>query len=117
MAYIPEKHMKYDLLPMSRRNGGEVIIYDSKLFDVMHDRGCYLSFPYNIGSYEEYYKEIDTYMSKYPHFVYLLQKYKEYLIQWNNKNIWGIVRYHGESNSSFTKDRFTMFPYVRKMES
>ena len=33
MAYIPIEHEKYDVLPMSRRDGGEVFSYPSGIVD------------------------------------------------------------------------------------
>lgn len=110
MAYIPEKHKQYDILPWCREKGGEVLVYDGKMFDQIQNKGCDLSFPYGIKSYEEYYGEIDACMIKYPHLRKLLQDYKEDLLVWNNKDVWGIVRYNGENNSSFTKGRCYYVP-------
>ncbi len=114
MAYIPQKHLKYDVLPRCRKNGGEVIVYDSKTYDAIHDKGCDLSFPYNIRSYEEYYDEIDRCIARYPQLKKLLKEYKENLLEWNNKDVWGIVKYHGESNDSFTKERCYYVPIGEK---
>ena len=110
MAYIPEKHKQFDILPMCRRNGSEVVVYDEQLYDKIRARGCELSFPYNIASLEKYYEEIDSCIAKYTKLKDILQEYKDYLFKWNNKDIWGIVRYNGESNCTFTKGRCYYVP-------
>ena len=109
MAYIPEKHLKYDILPRIRKKVGEVIVYDSEKYDVIHSN-CDLAYPYNIDSLEKYYVEIDRCIEKYPKQERLLRAYKEDLIQWNNKDVWGIVRYNGETNSAFTHGRCYYVP-------
>ena len=38
MAYIPKEHEKYELLPMCRRNGGEVFSYPSGIVDELSKR-------------------------------------------------------------------------------
>ena len=57
MPYIPKEHVKYDLLPFCRKNGGEVFEYPSELLDKVEK---YLPdgeslIPYGYNSYEEYY--------------------------------------------------------------
>lgn len=59
MAYIPEKHKKYDVLPMCRKRGGEVFSYPGKIIDDLEN---YLPeeenmIPYGYDSYEQYMKK------------------------------------------------------------
>ena len=78
MAYIPEKHKKYGLLPFSVENGSEVFSYPSGLVNaieelifelegVPEDSDCgrtSLLIPYAIKSYEDYQAKNESYIEK-----------------------------------------------------
>ena len=113
MSYIPKEHLKYDILPNSRTGNWEVVSYDSdmirELIDIVD-----ISYPYHLSTLEEYYKEIDSCIDKYPQYRDKLIEYKNDLIIRNDKSNWGIVRYIGESNDHFTKNRCYYVPMVKK---
>ena len=118
MAFIPKEHEKYDLLPNARKNGWEVFEYDSELLNKLQEEGCDISFPYYPASYNEYYSKIDDCIKRFPKMQNMLEEYKQRLIQMNDKHKWGIVKYNGETNSSFTKGRFYYVPiYVKENET
>lgn len=51
MAYIPEKHKKYNLLPMSQNHHREVFSYPSGLLCKLNDAGEEEIDPYGYYSY------------------------------------------------------------------
>lgn len=110
MAYIPKEHEKYDILPSSRGRDWEVFEYDSELLFEIHKEEDDFPDPYGFESYDAYYAVIDDYMVKRPDIKDLLLKYKTHLQIMNDKSKWGIVRYIGESNFSFTKGRCYYVP-------
>ena len=101
MAYIPEEHKQYPVLPYSRENGGEVFQYHSwphqKLVELIGDH----LMPYGYKSYEEYLGKIDGYLRQYaenPEAVSILEKCRKNIIKWNRKEEWSICKYIGEDN-------------------
>lgn len=110
MAYIPEEHQKYDILPAARQNNWEVFAYDSQLLATLQMSGCRIPDPYHPESYEAYYAEIDQCISLYPDHKDRLLAYRNSLIRMNDKHQWGIIRYHGPSDLSFTDGRYYYVP-------
>ena len=110
MAYIPAEHQKCDILPAARQNNWEVFAYDFGLLDELRHAGCEVPYPYHPESYEAYYVEIDKCVSLYPDHKSKLLAYKNSLISMNDKHRWGIVRYHGPSDLSFTDGRYYYVP-------
>lgn len=101
MAYIPEEHRQYPVLPYSREHGGEVFQYlswpEQRLRDLIGDE----LIPYGYGSYEEYFEKIDIYIREYadnPEAVKLLNRCKENIRKWNRKEGWSICKYIGEDD-------------------
>ena len=102
MAYIPEKHQKYDLLPRSRKHGGEVFSYPS-LLDTLEKYlpEGYNMVPYGYDSYDAYYTEMDIYASKWfqdEKTADLYKKFKQEMLQMNIKEHWSVLRYVGKSD-------------------
>ncbi|MDO4939503.1 MAG: hypothetical protein Q4E54_06020 [Lachnospiraceae bacterium] len=105
MAYIPEKHLKFDLLPYCRENGGEVFSYPCSLIDEL---GRYLPegytmMPYGYKSYEEYYAQMDQYAEKYFQDAVVSDSYKRFKEEMHNMNVkenWSVLRYVGESDNN-----------------
>lgn len=56
-------------------------------------------------SYKELFKEINSWINKFPNCKKEIIVYKNSLIKLNNKDLWGIVKYIGESNWNFTKNK------------
>lgn len=110
MAYIPSEQQNYDILPAARQNGWEVFAYDSALLDELRHDGCDVPYPYHPESYEAYYAEIDKCILQYPDLKDKLLVYKNSLIDMNDKHRWGIIRYHGPSDLSFTDGRYYYVP-------
>ena len=110
MTFIPKEHENYDILPLSRKHGGEVFEYDSRLLTEIQEKAEGFPDPYGYSSYEAYYKVIDDFIAKRPVIKELLESFKLKLEIQNDKSKWGIVRYNGESNMSFTKGRFYYVP-------
>ena len=106
MAYIPAEHQKYDILPAARQNNWEVFAYDSNLLYELQHAGCKIPDPYHPQSNEAYYAEIDKCILQYPDHKDKLLAYKNSLIAMNDKHLWGIIRYHGPSDLSFTDGRY-----------
>ncbi len=99
MAYIPKEHKQYPVLPYSREHGGEVFQYHAwpyqKFIELV---GEHLA-PYGYDSYEQYFEKIDRLIEKHfdePDTVSLLNKCKENIYLWNQKEDWSICRYLGE---------------------
>lgn len=104
MPYIPEKHKKYHLLPLCRRDGGEVFDYPGKLInevEALLSSGAAL-FPYNYDSYEEYYGYLDQLIEAYasePVAVDALVRLKQQVLDMNRKEEWSVVKYVGLSDA------------------
>jgi len=103
MPYIPEKHKKYDLLPLCRNSGGEVFDYPGKLISEAEDiidapKGL---FPYNFDSYEEYYSYLEGLISsssECPDAVEMLMRLKQSVLEMNQKEEWSVLKYLGPSD-------------------
>lgn len=103
MAYIPDNHKKYNILPMCRKNGGEVFSYPGKLIDELEkflpeDENM---MPYGYDSIEEYMAEMDKFADRF--FVeekssLLYDQFKTVMCEMNRKENWSILRYLGESD-------------------
>ena len=105
MVYIPKEHEKYDVLPICRKEGGEVFEYPSELIcEVEKLLGSSAAlFPYNYESYEEYFAAIDNLISTHKADNILVSKLKELReIVWkmNQKEDWSILQYVGPSDDS-----------------
>lgn len=105
MAYIPEEHKQYPVLPYSRENGGEVFQYyswpDHVLMELIGDH----LIPYGYKSYEEYLGKIDDYLQQYAdnqEVVSILKKWRENIIRWNRKEEWSICKYLGDDTSDIS---------------
>ena len=65
MAYIPDEHKQYPVLPYSREHGGEVFQYhawpDQKLIELVGEH----LIPYGYESYEQYFEKIDRIISEH----------------------------------------------------
>ena len=103
MAYIPEEHRQYPVLPYSRKHGGEVFQYlnwPEKRFSELV--GEHL-LPYGYDSYEEYFAKVDKLIEQNadnPKAVYLLEKCKENIAEWNRKEEWSICKYLGKDDGN-----------------
>lgn len=105
MAYIPEKHRQYDLLPMCRKHGGEVFSYPSSLLNQLEQ---YLPkeegmTPYGYDSYEAYYLETDRYAELYfqdSEASALYKQFKEEMKRMNVKEDWSVLRYIGKTDDN-----------------
>lgn len=119
MAYIPEKHKKYGLLPLSAESDSEVFSYPSDLVDAIErilfelegipedsNKGrVSLLIPYAFKSYKDYQGKIESYIEKYPeHEVAdLLKLLSQQIRRMNVKEDWSIARYVGHE---FDGDEF-----------
>lgn len=108
--YIPVIHKKYDILPKCKNYNFEMIVWNPGILDKiqkltnMTDHMCC---PYQrYKSYEEFFVEIDSWINKFPDHKQEIIKYKNSVIKMNNKDLWAIVQYVGESNWNFTKNKF-----------
>ncbi len=106
MPYIPKEHLKYDLLPFCRENGGEVFEYPSEMLDKVEK---YLPdgeslIPYGYNSYEEYYSQLDklSLLHKNSDEIYnIFIEFKNEMMALNRKEDWSILKYIGESTDVF----------------
>lgn len=112
MPYIPESHLQYEVLPLSRERGTEVFLYpgeleevDDLLWDAEHvgggdDKRVCLLVPYGYASYEEYYDVLRDYARK--HRGTFLERMLLGLIDrvkaLNVKEDWSVVRYLGSES-------------------
>jgi hypothetical protein len=122
MAYIPEAHRKYNLLPSCSENGGEVFSYPSSLEtqigDLLPEGESVI--PYGYDSYEEYYYILDNYISqhgtsdgKLNKLGELISEFREQVEKMNVKENWSICKYVGETTDNitgFTHDRYYYWP-------
>lgn len=103
MPYIPKEHEKYNLLPLCRKDGGEVFDYPSQLiYEAEQLLGSSVGlFPYNFDSYEDYFASIDGLIrdnSENPEIVSKLSEVREMVWKMNQKEEWSILRYIGPSD-------------------
>lgn len=103
MAYIPENHKKYDLLPNLIKNGGEVFSYPTELVDKVSS--YYPSdehfIPYGYDSYQEYYDYLDKHKREAtdPKLIELLNELRREIECYNKKEDWSVCRYIGSTTS------------------
>ncbi len=122
MAYIPIEHQKYDLLPMCRKNRGEVFSYslelENKIGELLPNGESVI--PYGYDSCDEFEKQLDDYILKYGiagdnvnHLGQLILDYKNDLKRRNIKESWSVVKYVGESTDrlvGLTHGRYYYWP-------
>jgi len=108
MAYIPEAHKKYNLLPMCAERGGEVFSYPSTESDIsaMLPEGEHV-IPYGYDSYADFDNQLDNYIELYGTTNGILNdlgqklvEYKETVHKMNVKENWSVLRYLGETTSN-----------------
>ncbi len=104
MAYIPEKHKKYSLLPHCVKRGGEVFSYPSELVDEI---GSFFTegvnfIPYGYDSYKEYYDYLEEYKKTADdeHLIELFEKLEIEIKRMNKKEDWSVCRYVGKSTDT-----------------
>ena len=106
MPYIPEEHKKYDVLPYSVKNGGEVFNYPSGLIDEIeaYYPEDFNFIPYGYNSYDEYFAFLDKYKNDTDDekLISLFEKLKLEIIRYNKKENWSICRYVGKKMSLIT---------------
>jgi hypothetical protein len=115
MAHIPEKHKKYNLLPMSQKRNGEVFSYPSDLLWKLNDVGEAELDPYGYDSYDDYFSRIDARIAdqQNPEIVNLLREYKEAIFRMNKKENWSVLKYLGEDTDNLIglkKGRYYYWP-------
>ena len=124
MAYIPEAHKKYNLLPRCRDEGGEVFSYSSALISAIEALcpGIPELMPYGHRSYDRFYKYLDAVIEEVKghcnaegddscEVVRLLTEYKEDIRKRNVKENWSVVKYVGETiENFFTHGRHYYWP-------
>lgn len=107
--YIPEWHQKYDLLPHSRENGGEVFSYPVELMalqDLLSEAAekdgenvKVNIMPFGCKSYAEFFGRLSGYADKYrtksPELADAVLDVIELMDQANAKEYWSVVRYTG----------------------
>lgn len=100
MPYIPKEHKQYNLLPRCHREGGEVFDYPEDLLYDIEDEISEDLIPYGYDSYDEYYLMLDQIIKKYAdNIIYeKLVELKSKIQEMNQKEIWSVVRYLGESD-------------------
>lgn len=101
MAYIPEEHKKYKLLPF-KRNKGEVFEYPDLTFIENLLEGYPVQLiPYHFFSYEEYFNNLDEIDACYSRRIIglhkALEKLRKEMIRLNKKEEWSICKYIGKS--------------------
>lgn len=110
MIYIPEEHKKYDVLPNCRKYNVEMIIRDDTSLKKIKELSGMSDFetnPYQrYKSYQDFYEEMDSWIKKFPKYKKEIIEYKNSVKKLNNKDLWAIVEYIGESNWSFTKNKY-----------
>ncbi|MBP3593015.1 MAG: hypothetical protein J6J44_00660 [Lachnospiraceae bacterium] len=105
MAYIPKEHEKYDVLPMCRREGGEVFSYPSRQIEELGKKlpDDENMIPYGYRSMEEYMQRMEEYAARYftlESDKQLFVEFKTLMEEMNRKEEWSIVRYIGESDDN-----------------
>ena len=61
---------------------------------------------YRYESYQDFFDEMDNWINKFPNCKQEIIEYKDSIIKMNNKDLWAIVQYVGESNWNFTKNNY-----------
>lgn len=116
MPDIPEKHQKYDLLPLCRKYNHDCCIYNSRTVDELNsllDEDNQI-FPYGIESIEAYLKEVSEKQKIFEgnsYITMLFENYKKDILRLNDKSIWSVVRYvGGDALTEFTDGRCYYWP-------
>ena len=114
MPYIPKKHEMYDLLPNCKKYDFEIFIYDyNKLKNIQKLTNIpdMIINPYQrYKTYEEFFEELKNLIDEYPNYKNEFIEYKNSIIKMNNKDLWSIVQYTGETNFGFTKGKYYYVP-------
>lgn len=114
MPYIPKTHEKYNILPTCRKYNVEIFVWDNvllKKIQKLTNMTDHMVCPYQrYKSYEEFLEEIDNWINKFPNFEQEIIEYKHSIIKMNNKDLWGIIQYSGETNYGFTKGMYYYVP-------
>ena len=106
MPYIPINHEQYNLLPLCRKDGGEVFDYPSKLiYEAEQLLGSSDGlFPYNFDSYEDYFASIDALITEHSAngaIVQKLHEVREMVAKMNRKEEWSVLKYVGPTDDSY----------------
>jgi len=121
MAYIPEAHKKYNLLPKCAERGGEVFSYPSSEREIskMLPEGEHVV-PYGYDSYADFDNQLDQYIQQYGttngalnELGQKIVKYKETVHKMNVKENWSVLRYLGETTPNLfglTQGRYYYWP-------
>ena len=122
MAYIPEAHKKYNLLPRCTEKGGEVFSYPSSAereISAMLPEGEHVT-PYGYDSYAEFDDQLDRFVERYGNTDNELNelgrkiiRYKDVIHKMNVKESWSVLRYLGKTTSNLfglTHGRYYYWP-------
>lgn len=114
MPYIPESHKEYNVLPRCKDCNCEFFLWDHELLTKIKKKTGMLDYminPYrNYESYEAFLDEMDNWIKKYPDCKNEIIEYRESVMKMNNKDLWAIVQYLGESNFDFTNGNYYYVP-------
>lgn len=122
MPYIPPAHRKYDLLPRSRKKGGEVFSYPSdclwKIESLLPETEGLT--PYGYKDYAQYDAEIDCRITEYGENGHehnelgeMLIAYQELVHRMNHKEEWSVLKYIGPNTQGIfglTHGRYYYWP-------
>jgi len=121
MAYIPEAHKKYCLLPRCTERGGEVFSYPPTEGEVsaMLPEGEHV-IPYGYKSYADFDEQLNQYIEQYGmtgnslnELGRKLGEYKEEVHRRNIKENWSVLRYLGKTTPDtfgLTHGRYYYWP-------
>ena len=106
MPYIPINHEQYNLLPLCRKDGGEVFDYPSKLiYEAEQLLGSSDGlFPYNFDSYEDYFASIDALITEHSAngaIVQKLHEVREMVAKMNRKEERSALQYVRPTDDSY----------------
>lgn len=99
MANIPEQHRKYDLLPSSRDEDWEAIVYPwpYRLQKLLPEEQHLI--PYGYASLEEYIEHMEKMAKLYARSKKQIRAFREFIEdtrRLNQKEYWSVLRYVGE---------------------
>ena len=119
MAYIPEKHKKYNLL--ERWKGYEIFIENWDLKDnlcMLLGEGCIERAFESLEEALEYYESVKKRISNsnYNHEVELLTEYIIDLEKKNHREVWSVLRYKGCEYEKYNKFEIGKYYYMPCME-
>lgn len=106
--YIPETHRKYNVLKTHRKYNEEMFVWDDVLLKKIEKYTKMINiYPYyRYKTYQDFYQVIDEWLIKYSEIKQEIMDFKNSIIKLNNKDLWGIVQYIGESNFGFTQNDY-----------